>query len=392
MFGDLLVVYVYLVFLTLVVVVVVFVVVLFAVLLPFFLLCPGKSGENTGRWTSEEHDFFLEGLRNYGKEWKKIAELIQTRTVVQIRTHAQKYFQKVAKARLCGGEDVPCTFKSTAMSTCPKKNGGNIIVGTLAGSNGTTAHIAYSTSSSSSSNANGGGGNPNQRKRKNNASLSNSKRTKRKPRSRTISCLADFGGINYHQINNDQLIKLDLFSATTQPAKMKKMKTGTSKYYQKKHAEQMRKEQEQMDGGTSPTTAMTDLFAGLDGSMGGLDFLNDDFTEYDFSSDQEESESDVPDSGASTPRSGTSTPPQAAADRITSASTTDDETTRNTTNKKKKNIHQHTKNNTNKKKKKKQKYGAAKAQPVQRSNPYARTFRSLHKKDTKQRMNNRLGL
>ena len=191
----------------------------------FRFLCPGKSGENTGRWTSEEHDFFLEGLRNYGKEWKKIAELIQTRTVVQIRTHAQKYFQKVAKARLCGGEDVPCTFKSTAMSTCPKKNGGNIIVGTLAGSNGTTAHIAYSTSSSSSSTANGG--NSNQRKRKNNASLSNSKRTKRKPRSRTISCLADFGGINYHQINNDQLIKLDLFSATTQPAKVKKMKTGT---------------------------------------------------------------------------------------------------------------------------------------------------------------------
>jgi len=35
----------------------------------------------------------------YGKGWKKIATLIKTRTVVQIRTHAQKYFLKLSKAR-----------------------------------------------------------------------------------------------------------------------------------------------------------------------------------------------------------------------------------------------------------------------------------------------------
>jgi SHAQKYF class myb-like DNA-binding protein len=51
----------------------------------------------TGRWTREEHAAFVEGLRLYGKEWKKVAKLIPTRTVVQIRTHAQKYFQKVSK-------------------------------------------------------------------------------------------------------------------------------------------------------------------------------------------------------------------------------------------------------------------------------------------------------
>jgi hypothetical protein len=38
----------------------------------------------------------------YGKGWKKIASLIKTRTVVQIRTHAQKYFLKLAKARQNG--------------------------------------------------------------------------------------------------------------------------------------------------------------------------------------------------------------------------------------------------------------------------------------------------
>lgn len=56
------------------------------------------AGENTGRWTAEEHRLFLRGLELHGKGWKKIATLIQSRTVVQIRTHAQKYFQKLSKA------------------------------------------------------------------------------------------------------------------------------------------------------------------------------------------------------------------------------------------------------------------------------------------------------
>lgn len=64
----------------------------------------GAQGENTGRWTAEEHRLFLEGLEQHGKGWKKIASLIKSRTVVQIRTHAQKYFQKLAKARQNGEE------------------------------------------------------------------------------------------------------------------------------------------------------------------------------------------------------------------------------------------------------------------------------------------------
>ena len=54
---------------------------------------------STGRWTLEEHKIFLEGLKLHGKGWKQIAMMIQSRTVVQIRTHAQKYFQKLAKAK-----------------------------------------------------------------------------------------------------------------------------------------------------------------------------------------------------------------------------------------------------------------------------------------------------
>jgi len=45
---------------------------------------------------------FIKGLELYGKAWKKIAMAIKTRTVVQIRTHAQKYFLKLSKARQNG--------------------------------------------------------------------------------------------------------------------------------------------------------------------------------------------------------------------------------------------------------------------------------------------------
>lgn len=45
----------------------------------------GVQGENVGRWTAEEHRLFLQGLEQHGKGWKKIASLIKTRSVVQIR-------------------------------------------------------------------------------------------------------------------------------------------------------------------------------------------------------------------------------------------------------------------------------------------------------------------
>ncbi|KAL3664990.1 hypothetical protein V7S43_010164 [Phytophthora oleae] len=53
-----------------------------------------------GRWTKREHELFLEGLQRFGKSWKKISSLVHTRTLVQIRTHAQKYLQKQSRAAL----------------------------------------------------------------------------------------------------------------------------------------------------------------------------------------------------------------------------------------------------------------------------------------------------
>ena len=54
--------------------------------------------KNTNRWTQDEHLLFVIGLNYYGKDYKKISiKFVKTRTSVQIRSHAQKYFNKVKK-------------------------------------------------------------------------------------------------------------------------------------------------------------------------------------------------------------------------------------------------------------------------------------------------------
>jgi len=52
-----------------------------------------------GHWTDEEHELFLRCWAKYGKSWKKLAEIMKTRTNEQIRTHAQKYFNKLRELR-----------------------------------------------------------------------------------------------------------------------------------------------------------------------------------------------------------------------------------------------------------------------------------------------------
>lgn len=59
----------------------------------------GEKEVAVGRWNAEEHQWFLKGLEMFqGPAWGEIARLIGTRTSTQVRTHAQKYFAKLARS------------------------------------------------------------------------------------------------------------------------------------------------------------------------------------------------------------------------------------------------------------------------------------------------------
>lgn len=62
-----------------------------------------------GRWTITEHRQFLEGIKLYGINWRKITGLIDTRCAMQVRSHAQKFYQKM---KLCKDEKLGIDFTS----------------------------------------------------------------------------------------------------------------------------------------------------------------------------------------------------------------------------------------------------------------------------------------
>jgi SHAQKYF class myb-like DNA-binding protein len=261
----------------------------------------GSGFENTGRWTSEEHQLFLNGLDSYGKEWKKIAELIKTRTVVQIRTHAQKYFQKVAKAREQANEKIPATFRSTAMLTKPVKSSGNKSNGSKKRKGGAARKSAGQSGSSKRHRS----------RAKSLSSRSKSKRGGTTVDANMVSFKVHIGNSNDHpkQLNvaealADPLsIRLDLFR-NTQPLPFHFDPQAGAKF-----------------GGNSPTTAVVDLFApetfsseSTNAGLGSLDFLDADIDGYDF----EGMNDGTSDTGTETCNSGETTPsgsPQPLASR-----------------------------------------------------------------------------
>ena len=58
-----------------------------------------KPQQNIGKWSREEQERFEESLHMHGKNWKEVYRHVGTRSLTQVRSHAQKYFKKLNKAK-----------------------------------------------------------------------------------------------------------------------------------------------------------------------------------------------------------------------------------------------------------------------------------------------------
>ena len=55
--------------------------------------------QKEGRWTLKEHIQLLQALDKFGVNWKKISDIIPSRTSNQIRSHSQKFYKKLKKCK-----------------------------------------------------------------------------------------------------------------------------------------------------------------------------------------------------------------------------------------------------------------------------------------------------
>uniref|UniRef100_A0A3P8PRC3 Myb-like, SWIRM and MPN domain-containing protein 1 n=1 Tax=Astatotilapia calliptera TaxID=8154 RepID=A0A3P8PRC3_ASTCA len=52
-----------------------------------------SSAGSSSRWSQQEKELFEEGLARFGRRWTKIAKLMESRTVLQVKSYARQYFK-----------------------------------------------------------------------------------------------------------------------------------------------------------------------------------------------------------------------------------------------------------------------------------------------------------
>ncbi|XP_029421119.1 histone H2A deubiquitinase MYSM1 isoform X2 [Nannospalax galili] len=64
-----------------------------------------KPASYSVKWTIEEKELFEQGLAKFGRRWTKIATLVESRTVLQVKSYARQYFKN--KVKQCVEKEVP---------------------------------------------------------------------------------------------------------------------------------------------------------------------------------------------------------------------------------------------------------------------------------------------
>ncbi|XP_038967037.1 deubiquitinase MYSM1 isoform X4 [Rattus norvegicus] len=72
---------------------------------------PAKPSSYSVKWTIEEKKLFEQGLAKFGRRWTKIAALVKSRTVLQVKSYARQYFRNKVK---WGAEKETPTLKSNS--------------------------------------------------------------------------------------------------------------------------------------------------------------------------------------------------------------------------------------------------------------------------------------
>ena len=53
--------------------------------------------QKNGKWKKTEHERFMKALEKYGKNWVEVQKFVKTRSLPQVRSHAQKMLIHLTK-------------------------------------------------------------------------------------------------------------------------------------------------------------------------------------------------------------------------------------------------------------------------------------------------------